>query len=361
MTIDQILAEMAGHKEPLRAAAHPQFSDFTPKSDRHDPFTFYPDGSRHFDDLLSVICMVTADDSPFVMNLGSMMLRSRSGSVPIHFEDGFLTPVHKNNYIELVFVLEGHLQKQIEGNEYGFNKGEIVLINKDTDTADYLYRKNMGIMCLGISNAFFDKSMARLDMMDGEAKEFLRRFVFPGTRDYRFIRFVPKDRAPQISAVLEQILSEMWMPRPGGTHLIMGYVERLLSLLPREYTITVERNDRSAVQRITFEEVRRFLEEQYADVTAEKLVETFGHDIYYFNRLVKRQTGMTYSEFLRDIRLEKARLLIRTTAFPIEDIAHQVGYENMGYFYRIFMEKYHQNPGEIRKDGQTGSEPKSSN
>jgi AraC-like DNA-binding protein len=302
--------------------------------------------------------MVTADGSPNVMSLGSMLLHHQSGGVPIYFEDGFLTPVHKNNHIDLTFVLEGRLQKQIDGNDYEFNRGDSVLVNKDVNNAEYLYRKNMGMMSLGISNAFFDKSMTHLDMMDGDAKDFLRRFVFPGNTDYRFIRFVPKDTAPQISALLEQILQEMWKPRPGGTHLIIGYVERLLSLLPQEYTVTVERNDRNAACKIRFEEIRRFLEEQYAGVTVEKLVETFGHDIYYFNRLVKRQTGMTYSEFLRDIRLEKARVLLRTTAFPIEDIAHRAGYENMGYFYKIFMEKYHQNPGDMRKAGQS---PKNAN
>jgi AraC-like DNA-binding protein len=145
----------------------------------------------------------------------------------------------------------------------------------------------------------------------------------------------------------------MWRPKPGVTNLIIGYVERLLSLLPQEYTVTVERNNRNASGKIRFETIRRFLEEQYAEVTAEKLVETFGHDVYYFNRLVKRQTGMTYSEFLRDIRLEKARVLLRTTAFPVEDIAHRSGYENMGYFYKIFMAKYHQNPGEMRKEDQS--------
>jgi AraC-like DNA-binding protein len=148
----------------------------------------------------------------------------------------------------------------------------------------------------------------------------------------------------------------MWNPKPGGTHLLIGYVERLLSLLTEEYEIRVVRNDRSVVKKIRFEEIRHYLEERYADVSAENLVETFGHDIYYFSRLIKRHTGMTYSEFLRDIRLKKAGFLLKTTTFTVEEIAHQVGYENMGYFYKIFTKKYHQSPSEMRKDGQSGSE-----
>jgi AraC-like DNA-binding protein len=38
---------------------------------------------------------------------------------------------------------------------------------------------------------------------------------------------------------------------------------------------------------------------------------------------------MTYSKFLQSIRLEKAEYLLKSTGYPIEDIARQVGYNNL--------------------------------
>jgi AraC-like DNA-binding protein len=186
-------------------------------------------------------------------------------------------------------------------------------------------------------------------MFDGEAGDFLRRFIFPGNTDYRFIRFVPKDNAPQISAILEQLLTEMWRPEPGGTYLIIGFVERLLSLLPAEYTVTVERNDRNAASNASFEEIRRYLEDHYQETTLYDLIEKFGYDMNYFNRLIKNHTGMTYSHFLQNIRLEKAEMLLKTTGFTIEEIARKGGYENLTYFYKIFQEKFSLSPKDLRK------------
>ncbi len=52
----------------------------------------------------------------------------------------------------------------------------------------------------------------------------------------------------------------------------------------------------------------------------------------YFNRLLKSQTGMTYTEYLQMLRLEKAEQLLTDTDNTIEQIAEEVGYRNKGYF-----------------------------
>jgi AraC-like DNA-binding protein len=126
-------------------------------------------------------------------------------------------------------------------------------------------------------------------------------------------------------------------------------VERLLSLLPEEYTVTVERNDRNAAGNASFEEIRRYLEDHYQDTTADNLITQFGHERYYFNRLIKRHTGVTYSIFLQNIKLEKAEFLLKTTGFTVEEIARKVGYENLTYFYRIFRRKFGMTPDFLRK------------
>ena len=69
----------------------------------------------------------------------------------------------------------------------------------------------------------------------------------------------------------------------------------------------------------------------------------------YFNRLIKKNTGMTYSEYLQNIRLSEAQKLLLHTEMSISDIAEHVGYHNKGYFYKIFTQKYGMTPAEYRK------------
>ena len=42
------------------------------------------------------------------------------------------------------------------------------------------------------------------------------------------------------------------------------------------------------------------------DVTIDMLVERFGYQEDYFNRFLKAQTGMTFTEYLQDCRLNKS-------------------------------------------------------
>ncbi|MDR0642849.1 MAG: AraC family transcriptional regulator [Treponema sp.] len=323
-----------------------------------ESFTVYPDGSRQFEDIISVNGIKTADGFPFGSAFCSFLLQRRFGNNRIFFEEGFLTPLHRHNFIELGYVAEGQLKQHIAGRDYMFNQGEMFLINKDVPHREYLYRKNMAVLFLNISNTFFDKSMNHLDLVGRESGDFIRHFIIAKNREYCFVRFVPKGgKAPsRISGLFEEIRAELRKPETGGSHIVIGLVERLLSLLPSEYILSVELNSRKAAGEQFFEQLRCYLEDHHPDVTMRDLITTFGHNRDYFNRIVKWHTGMTYSAFLRSIRLDKAALLLKTTGLPVEEVALRVGYEDPGYFYKIFRKRFNRNPGDMRNSESPGPE-----
>ena len=64
--------------------------------------------------------------------------------------------------------------------------------------------------------------------------------------------------------------------------------------------------------------------------------------------MLKKQTGMTFIAYVQDVRLSEAKQRLLTTDDSIEDIAEAVGYENKGYFYKIFTKKYGITPAKMR-------------
>ena len=50
----------------------------------------------------------------------------------------------------------------------------------------------------------------------------------------------------------------------------------------------------------------------------------------------KQETGKTIIEYLNDIRIDTAKMLLMTTTKSVEEIAYAVGYESPKYFARIF-------------------------
>ena len=69
-------------------------------------------------------------------------------------------------------------------------------------------------------------------------------------------------------------------------------------------------------------------------------------------RSIKSKTGLTYSAYVQQIRLERAEHMLTASDRSIEEISEMAGYHNKGYFYKIFQEKYGMTPAKYRKRGQ---------
>ena len=86
-----------------------------------------------------------------------------------------------------------------------------------------------------------------------------------------------------------------------------------------------------------------------ATVTMESLTKEFHFHSNYFNNLIKKNTGMTYSAFLIQMRINRSKQLLETTDLPVEEVAWLVGYSNKGFFYKRFFEDTGLSPLKYRK------------
>jgi len=65
-------------------------------------------------------------------------------------------------------------------------------------------------------------------------------------------------------------------------------------------------------------------------------------------RTCKTVLGVTPTEFINRIRIEHAAELLRSDEAPINDIIASCGFENTGYFYRLFRRHYDMTPKSFR-------------
>ena len=68
----------------------------------------------------------------------------------------------------------------------------------------------------------------------------------------------------------------------------------------------------------------------------------------YLRALWKRETGMTFTEYITELRMERARILLKGKDRKIGDVAEQVGYRDSRYFSSSFKKLYHMSPGEYQ-------------
>ena len=65
--------------------------------------------------------------------------------------------------------------------------------------------------------------------------------------------------------------------------------------------------------------------------------------------LFKQETGTTPAHYLKELRLQKAELLLRTTFLSVKVIVSRVGLSSVGHFVRDFKRTYGASPTAYRR------------
>lgn len=66
-------------------------------------------------------------------------------------------------------------------------------------------------------------------------------------------------------------------------------------------------------------------------------------------RKIKKQTSLSASQFIRNVRLKEAKTLLEETELSVSEISYQVGFSNNSYFIKCYREAFGIPPGESRK------------
>lgn len=69
----------------------------------------------------------------------------------------------------------------------------------------------------------------------------------------------------------------------------------------------------------------------------------------YLSRIFKKETGTTFNQYLNQIRITKAKELIRHSDMRMTDISQLVGYDDQSYFTKVFRKMTGVSPNEYRK------------
>ena len=265
------------------------------------------------------------------------------------FSNGDRTQLHTHDYIELAYVVEGEFRQRILGQDIVFHKGELLLIDKNCVHQDYLIDQPNVILFLGLSNHMFDEIMND-NITTQKIISFLQSALLKQKNLQQYLHFKPAQTSGgDMDGCLCQLLEELRRNDTGSRQICKGLMMRIFRFLSTDYDFSLSRELRRAMGWIVFEEITEYIKDHYASITIQDLVHTFHFQEDYFNRLIKSKAGMTYSEYVQKIRLDKAEQLLISSKLSIDEIAVAVGYNNKGYFYKLFQERFGMTPYRFRK------------
>ena len=259
-------------------------------------------------------------------------------------------PEYYSDYYEIHYVMDGTLFVEIEGKPIGFHAGEVCVINSMAVRRELLDQSDCLMLNILIDNKVFLESFLGSPGLNA-LKQYLHRMIIERSEMQHYLCFTPTSETytEQIDEYLSVIFTEIIGEQIGYLEISRGYLNRLVDCLTNNYQYNYGRKESRLYEEKLFESVKEYMSTHIEAVCMEDLAENFHFQTNYFNNLIKKHTGMTYSQYLISLRVEQAKRLLYSTDIPIEEIMRLVGYNNKGFFYKKFQEQVGMSPKAFRR------------
>lgn len=256
---------------------------------------------------------------------------------------------HRHNYIEVIYVYEGTYNQFINGKKHTLNEGDVCILNPNCIHRELNITDSDFVIFLCISKHFLDIDMLRNTVNKKELIDFfnIENYVKNGPKEYISFKSMDDDK---VKHIVEMIIKESYYKNTGYQYIIKGYLVRLFTILFNNHEEIYVSEDIEKVENSMFYEIDSYIRKNISTVTRNELGDIFFFDPDHINRIIRKNTGKIYSQYLIDIKMEMAREMIRDSKNSINNIIKELGYSNKSYFYKKFVEKYGVTPNEYRKN-----------
>ena len=242
-------------------------------------------------------------------------------------EKGHCTIQHWHEYCELEFVVRGTGLHQVGGKEYRFAPGDCWLVG--------------GIESHGIV-AEEETELANLSFFPDLLPEELGNVL--DTRPLILCRF-PATRRTEMAELFRRIAAERETPRPFSHLNASVLLVQILIAVLREAGVDASEPP-AFLRTVTAWARRHFREEAKLSSLASELSVSPNH----LGKVFRNATGITFSDYITGLRLNRACHLLSKTDLPVKVVALDSGFRSVEYFHTVFRAHLGRTPAEYRAE-----------
>lgn len=253
---------------------------------------------------------------------------TRQGNRPV------FNSLHWHDRLELLILDAGEMQLQLAGQEISAKTGDIVVINCSAT--------HMGTA--GAQGVTYRVVM--LELLEPFAhNETIRRMLLP--YHHFGAAFLPVVRDAALQGMIDALFAAAEKKPIGYELTVTGLCYQILGAL-------LERHGDGDYVRLTedrrLEEIISYIEGHFQEpITTAGISSRFGYDKAYFCRRFKEITGLTPTTYIRILRLENARRLLKEPGMTVAAAAAASGFPDQNYFSRCFKAQYGKSPTAYKK------------
>ena len=252
------------------------------------------------------------------------------------------SPHHWHRELEILYILNGHATVNMDGNHYEVKPLEAIVIDcSKIHEVLYALPQTMGI-CIHISRNFLFRFLPN--------KEFIN---FRCNKEY--LTEETREAYERICVALKEItvlyVNQKNTYQLRSSSLILEIIAELVENFSEP--VTTSKTQTNTYVRLTnverLEQICDYVEHNYQnEITLQEAADELGLNREYFCRFFKQNMGISFVEYVNQVRLNHIYQDILHTEDSMQEIIERHGFFNQKLFYRTFKEHYGCTPREAR-------------
>ena len=253
---------------------------------------------------------------------------------------------HSHNYFELNFVVKGEAEFYFEDTKRIMHEGEVCIVAPGS-THDFLINDDSSIIhtiCIRRStfDSTFSSIMSHQDLLSG----FFRQMLKNDDKSNYLMLFTGNNLECRI--LLRKLLIESAKKDEYSNGCCISIINLFFCNLLRNYSKTIAFYNYEIGS--DFSLVLQYIQHNYQNITLASLADFLHYSEPHLCTLIKQNTGETFTELIKNLRMKDAVNFLINTDIKINEIAEQVGYNSADHFSRVFRQTYKCSPAEYRKN-----------
>lgn len=251
---------------------------------------------------------------------------------------------HWHNYIELLYVIDGSAIISIENDEFDVSHNDFIIINSQLTHASSI-TKNTSFEILVIQ---FEPNV----LYTSYNSLFESKYIIPFLKnEIIYPKLIKLNEHSKLKELLTEILEDFTNKGMGYEFNIKGNIYKIFSyLLMNVFKTDLQEFETKTQQLLRLKDLFEYVENNFSNELPINWAAKFVcMSYYYFCHFFKIVTGKTYIEYLNFVRLEEASMLLENSAHSIIRISSMCGFSSINYFNRLFKKEKGISPTTYRK------------
>lgn len=244
--------------------------------------------------------------------------------------------IHTHNSYEFAIPLTNMPPAYAGSRIVYFEKNRILPFNSNQEHGPTVSMNNCNLLGIQIDQTIF--SNISRSICGKQEVVFQNECVIPDNELHRY---------------LNQYMEETTMCQAGYEFVIQGLVNQIAVSLLRQLKSNISPfiTDCNYHEKDGINRAISFLRENYNnDYSLESVAQTANLSPYHFIRVFKSTTGKTPYDYLLDIKVENACLLLRNKKVSVTEACFLCGFNNLEHFATVFKRKTGMLPSQYKKE-----------